>query len=202
MDADEKKDPELFPDGTIRCFQTRYVEDDDDETDEEAAKKPHAPIVNVIQTFRREGLTLKLIEEWVSDHEKDRRVKNEEYRIKYEAWTKEFKATDPLYLAYARLVKDPALSPEDYESVGQVYESWAENYPRPAQGERRWCRRIIYQSKKDGKGATVDLGWAVDKGPIKLDFFRDGKSDGHQFFEHSAEGMHQAFTRAKEYANV
>lgn len=197
VDADEQKDPELDPDGTMRAFMTRYTDDDEDdeETDEEAAKKPHAPIVDVVRTYKREGLKFKLVEEWVSDYEKDRRVKREEAEKRYQEWTANFKATDPLYLAYAELVKDPGLSPEEYMSIGQTYDGWGGEWKGH---ERRWCRRII--THKGKTGPTVDLEWAVETGPIKLVLYRDGKSAGDKFYPHSVEGMRQAFADAKEFA--
>jgi hypothetical protein len=200
VDADERKEPELDPDGTMRAFMTRYTDDDDDEeeTDEEKAKKPKDPIVDVIRTYRRDSLKFKLIEEWASDYEKDRRIKREEWERKDKEWTANFKATDPLYLAYAELVNDPALSPADHTGVGQTYDDWAKGSDWSGK-ERRWCRRIV--THKGKTGPTVDLEWAVDTGPIKLVFYRDGKSDGHKFFEHSVEGMKSAFAAAKEYAH-
>ncbi len=202
VDADEKKAPELDPDGTMRCFMTRYTDDDDDDednetADEEKAKRLKDPIVDVVRTYKREGLKFKLVEEWVSDYEKDRQVKREAWERKDREWTANFKATDPLYLVYADLVKDPALSPEEYMSIGQTYDGWSDDWKGK---ERRWCRRII--THKGKTGPTVDLEWAVDTGPIKLVFYRDGKSDGHKFFEHSVEGMTQAFAAAKEYSPI
>lgn len=201
VDADEKKEPELDDDGTMRCFMTRYIEDEDHEedTDEEKAKVPPAPIVDVVRTYKRDGLKFKLVEEWVSDYEKDRRKKREEWQRKDAEWTANFKATDPLYLAYAELVKDPALSPEDYMSVGQTYDDWSKGSDWTGK-EKRWCRRII--THKGKTGPTVDLEWAVETGPIKLVLYRDGKSDGHKFFEHSVEGMGAAFAAAKEYVHA
>jgi hypothetical protein len=199
VDADEKKDPELDPDGTMHCYMTRYIEDEDHEedTDEEKAKVPPAPIVDVVRTYKRDGLKFKLVEEWVSDYEKDRRKQREEWERKDKEWTANFKATDPLYLSYAELVKDPALSPEDYMSIGQTYDGWAKGADWSGK-EKRWCRRII--THKGKTGPTVDLEWAVETGPIKLVMYRDGNTAGEKFFEHSVEGMKQAFAHAKEFA--
>jgi hypothetical protein len=201
VDADEKKEPELDPDGTLRCYQTRYVEDEDheDDSDEEKAKVPPEPIVDVLRTYKRDGMKFKLIEEFVSDYEKDRRRRNVEAEARFQAWKENFKATDPLYLVYAEMVKDPALSPEEHMGIGQTYETWSKGSNWAGQ-EKRWCRRII--THKGKTGSTVDLEWAVDTGPIKLVFYRDGASAGHTFFEHSGEGMKQAFAAAKEFANV
>jgi hypothetical protein len=198
IDADERKDPELDADGTMRAFKTRYTDDDDEMTDEERAKLPNEPIVDVILTYKRAGLEFKLVEEWVSDYEEDSRIKRAEWERKDREWVANFKATDPLYLAYALLVKGSDVSPQDYyEGCGKTYEGWGDGW---SGNERRWCRRII--AHKGLKGPAVDLEWAVDTGPIKLVFFRDGKSDGHQFFEHSVDGMNLAFERAKEYSEL
>lgn len=199
VDVDDKRPPELSDDGTLKCFKTRYDDDDDDDeaTDEEKGRKDHAPIVDVIQTYKRDGLKFNLVEEWVSDYEKDRRKKREEWERKDAEWTANFKATDPLYLAYAELVKDPAMSPEEYMSVGITYDGWGDEWKGR---EKRWCRRIVKHTGKTGP--TVDLEWAVETGPIKLVLYRDGKSDGHKFFEHSVEGMKAAFATAKEYAHA
>lgn len=197
IEADEQREPELDLDGTLRCFMTRYIEDEDHEedTDEEKAKVPPAPIVDVLRTYKREGLRFKLVEEWISDYEKDRQKKREEWERKDREWTANFKATDPLYLTYAELVEDPELSPEDYHGVGITYDGWGGDWKG---NEKRWCRRIV--SHKGKTGLTIDLEWAVETGPIKLVRYRDGDSAGDKFFEHSTEGMKQAFAYAKEFA--
>jgi hypothetical protein len=178
----------------VRCVFTREPDPDEDDTDEEAVKKA-ARRVDVIQTFRREGHKLVTIEEWVSDHEKLRRVEREEAAKKHEAWLAHFKATDPLYLAYEKLVADPALSPKFHLRTGQTHEGWCPDFDRK---ERRCWRRIV--THEGGKGPTVDLEWAVETGPIKLTLFRDGRADGNRFFEHSVDGMEQAVAFAKQYA--
>lgn len=197
VDADEKREPEIAPDGTITVYMTRYTDDDDedDETpDDQKKPKEAGPIVDVRKTYRREGLKLILVEEWVSEYEKDRRKRREEWEKKDAEWTANFKATDPLYLAYVELLKDPAFSPSDYMSVGTTYDGWGGEWKG---SEKRWCRRIV--NHKGKTGPTIDLEWAVATGPIKLVLYRDGKSDGDKFFEHSVAGMEQAFAFAKEY---
>lgn len=198
IDSDEKREPEILSDGTIRCFKTRYTEDedeDDEETAEDAARKPSEPIVDVISTFRREGLKLQLVEEWISDFEKDKRRKWEESAKAYEAWKTNFKSSDPLYLAYTHLVSDPELSPEAYETIGGTHKDWCPDFKGY---ERRWCRRII--THKGKLGTTVDLEWAVESGPIKLVVFRDGEHVEDKFFAHSETGMREAFAYAKRVA--
>ncbi len=135
------------------------------------------------------------IEEWISDHETDRRARRQEAERQYQAWLANFKATDPLYLAHLKLVEDPALSPDSRMSVGRTYDGWCAGFTLD---ERRYCRRIV--THRGENGPTVDLEWAVDTGPIKLVLYRDGKSDGHKFFEHSVAGMEQAFARARAHA--
>lgn len=197
---DDDKWPEVLPDGTIRCFQTYQPDDDEDEEDEGAPKEKRPSEERSIKTFRREGLKLVLIEEWVSEAEQGRRKRNEEARIRYEQEVADFKASDPLYLTYIELVKDPALSPDSYEGVGVTYEGWCPDFK---ERERRWCRRIV-GAKRDAKGQvikgewTIDLEWATKTGPIKLVIYQGGKASSEgKFFEHSVDGMRSAFSYAK-----
>jgi hypothetical protein len=188
VDVDEK--PPVIEGDLVRCFLTRDADPDEGDAGERAPRTRPRP-VDAILTFRREGLRLVAVEEWVSDHEKARRVEREEAAKKYEAWLASFKATDPLYLAYERLVEDPARR----VSVGRTYEGWCPDFHLE---ERRCCRRIV--EREGANGATIDLEWAVDTGPIKLVLYRDSRADGHKFFEHSVLGMEQAFAFAEEYA--
>lgn len=189
--ADDKW-PEVDADGTIRCFQTEEAYDEDDDDDEPADEK--RPIA-AIKTFQRDGLKLKLVEEWLSETEKKRRADNEEARQKYEQWLKDFKAGDPLYLTMLERLKDPAFKPEDYISIGVTHDRWCPDFDKQ---ERRVCRRIVKREDYDQPGFTVDLEWGADTGPIKLVIFKDGKHIEDKFFEHSVEGMNQAFSYAKE----
>lgn len=190
-DADAKQ-PVFNADGTITCFESEYVEsDDDDERSDEEIQKD-AP-VRVRKTFRRDGEKLVLVEEWVSEKEQERRRKNEEYQRQYEEWEANFKANDPLYVTYAALVKDPAFSPSDYQSRGITHKDWCPDFTKH---ETRWCRRIV----EKGKGSfTIDLEWAVETGPVKLVVYKDGKHLEDKFWmDHSAESMKAAFAYAKE----
>lgn len=192
---DNDKVPEIGANGTIRCFQTRYIDDSidknmtDEEYDEQEAERRANPIVDVIQTFHRDGLKLNLVEEWVSDYEKDRRVKREESEKKYQEWLANFKATDILYLTYLE-----SGFAKQHISIGYTYDGWGGDWNGK---DKRCCSRII--THKGKIGATIDLEWGVETGPVKLVLYRDGKSDGHKFFEHSVEGMEQAFEFAKSY---
>ena len=182
---DDDVEPTFESDGTIKFYQP---DPDDDDSDEEtpASERP----VAAIQTFKREGLKLVRISEWVSDTEQKRRQERDDAERKYEEWRANFRATDPLYLTYAELVKDPTLSPDSYESHGITHDRWCPDFK---EREARWCRRII-----KGDALTIDLEWAVKTGPIKLELYRAGKHVEDKFFPHSTEGMHAAFAYAKE----
>jgi hypothetical protein len=174
-DADAKQ-PVFNADGTITCFESEYIESDEDEDEGNQKEAP----VRVRKVFRREGMSLKLVEGWVSEEEQERRRKNEEYERQQAEWVRQFKTTDPLYLTYADMVKDPALSPSDYET--------------------RWSRRIV--SKKQTRGYALDLEWAVETGPVKLVVYKDGKHHEDKFWmEHSVESMQAAFEYAKSLVN-
>jgi hypothetical protein len=193
--SDDKLWPKFEPGGIVRCYETRYIEIEDDETDEAYEEREKNAPVDVIKTFRRDGMKLVLVEEWQSDYEKERQRKNEEARIAHEKWKAEFRSTDPLYLVYSGLLKDSALSPDEYEGIGQTYDGWCPDFKA---NERRWCRRIVAQ-KKDKKPAwTVDLEWGTDTGPIKVVVFKDGNTFETKFFEHTPESMRAAFTYAKK----
>lgn len=191
---EDSKWPEIAADGTLRWFQTNGG-NDDEEDEEGKPKRP--PIEKSITTLKREGLKFVVVSEWVSEAEKADRLAREESERKYEAWKEEFKANDPLYLAYAELVKDPALSPEDHMGIGITYENWCPHFKGE---ERRWCRRIVTRGDATyGKkgSATIDLEWAVVTGPIKLVIYKDGKHVEDRFFEHSVAAMNEAFAYAK-----
>lgn len=174
--------PSIEADGTVKAYE---LESDDDEDDDDEKER----VVSAIQTFKREGLKLTRIDEWVSEAEKQRRLNREEATRKWDAWVAEFKAADPLYLTYSKLVKNPVLSPEDYESYGVTHENWCPDFKTQ---ETRWCRRIVRKKDK----LTVELEWGAKTGPVKLVICRDGKHVEDKFFDHSVEGMQAAF----EYA--
>ena len=172
--------------GLIRCYVTRE-EDDDEEEGVEPARE-----TRTITTFRREGNQLKFVEEWVSEEEKVRRKKNQEARERYEAWEKNFKACDALYLTYKSRVQEAKtqLKVSDWESHGITHDGWCSDFKLK---ETRWCRRL---NDSGGKGCTLDLEWAVETGPIKLVIWKNGKHSKDMFFEHSVAGMNRAFDLA------
>lgn len=182
---DDIRWPAFEPDGSIMFYQSEDDEDPEIPGDRRVASH---------KSFRREGDKLVFLHEWVSDREKQRRADRKKAEEAFEAWKEEFKKSDPLYLAYARLVSDPALSPEEYMGLGVVHDSWCPDYKSEGEKERRWCRRIV---TKPGKtGLEVGLEWAVDQGPVKLVVHKNGDHAGDEFFEHSAAGMEAAFARA------
>jgi hypothetical protein len=192
VDMDQKA-PELRPDGTLVCFETRDDDSSDVQGDEDGAAPEAAPIVDVTNTFRRDGLTFVLVSSEVSDWEQNRRIERKLAREKYDEKMAVFKASDPLYLNYAELVKDAALSPEDHCSIGITHDGWCPDFKVE---EQRYCRRIVKSKKK--RGTTVDLEWGMVTGPIKLVVCRDGNKAEDKFFEHSVQGMRNAFALAKE----
>jgi hypothetical protein len=184
---DDDRWPEFGTDGSIKCFDTMDHSDDDDD-DEDETEKPAT--VNATKAFKREGLQLVLVEEWVSEEEKARRIRREESNRKYEAWKAEFKTTDPLYLTTTKLEKEAPFTPASHDSIGFTYKGWC---PDETVSETRWCREIARKSKD-----SIEVEWGVKVGPIKLCLRRDGKVE-NQFFEHSAEGMEKAFAYARTW---
>lgn len=189
-DADSKW-PEI--DGDIfKCFESSR--DDDDDEDEEKPTKGSSGFKS-IKTFKREGLQLVLVDEWVSEAEQQYRKEQKEANERHEAWKADFRANDPLYLAFkARLKSDTWLSPEEHESYGITHSNWCPDFKEQ---ETRWCKRI-HGRRGGSKGWTIDLDWAVKTGPVKITLFKDGNSHSTKFFPHSVEGMNEAFDFAKE----
>lgn len=179
--------PTFNPDGTITCFQSEEVEDDSDDEED----PPPGPIV-ATRTFRREGLKLLIVNEWVSEKELARRKANEEASARYEAWLTNFRASDPLYLAMRAKLKDTVFKDADaYDGVGQTYSNWCPDFKVV---ERRMCRRIIKANPY-----SIDLEWGTDTGPVKLVIFKDGKHLEDKFWaEHSAASIEAAFDYSKK----
>jgi hypothetical protein len=172
----------------VKTFESRFTNEEDEDSDEDTSQAPRTE--KAIKTFRREGNKLVLVEEWVSEDEKERRQKQKEGNEKFEAWKTEFRATDPLYLAHKSRLNDHGLKPDDYESYGTTHDTWCPDFKEK---ETRWCKRIV---NGKSKGYTIDLEWAVKTGPIKLEIYKDGKSLDAKFFGHSVEGMNAAFDHA------
>lgn len=183
---DDNKWPTFEPDGTIKTYSTKTYNDDDDD-EEDTKDKPE--VLKATKTFIREGSKLRLLNEDVSEEEKIRRQKNEEGWKKYNEKIKIFKESDPLYLCCDKLVKDKALSPEDYYSTGITHKDWCPHFKIE---EKRFCRRIVKKDK-----ITIDLEWGMYTGPIKVVIYKKGKHFGDKWFDHSVEGMENAFKEIK-----
>jgi hypothetical protein len=186
--SEDSRWPTFEPDSVIKTYYTKAEEEDEDGN--EIPDKP--PVLRATKTFVREGLKLRLLNENVSEDEKTLRKEREEAHQKHEEKMKRFKETDPLFLAYAKLVKDRALSPEDSCGIGITHENWCPHFKLR---EQRFCRRIVQNKKKK---LTIDLEWGMDTGPIKLVIWKKRNHSEDKWFEHSAEGMNQAFKTVKE----
>jgi hypothetical protein len=213
LDADEGKKPVFMDDGRVICYQTsqfflplgKYENDITLEEleamtpemsaayDDEDNRDIWKIVEDVKITLRRDGDRMIITDKWISEEEQERIKKRKEANRRYNEWKKNFKNTDPLYLAYQRLLEEKKLPAEKYESTGITHKDWCPDFDKE---EKRWCRRII---KKDdtNKTLTVDLEWAVETGPIKLRIWKDGNSGEDKFFPHSVEGMEEAFAHAK-----
>ena len=191
----DDKWPEFLEDGTIKVFQVRSEDEDDESKMFQGKSENKEDGVVAFSRFRRDGIKLFVVEDWVSDAEKERRAQQAENMRKYEEAKKHFKATDPLYLAYVGLVNDPALSPDENMGVGCTYDGWCPDFKGD---ERRWCRRII--SHKGKVGYAADLEWAEKTGPIKLIIYKDGNTAETKFFGHSVDEMKAAFAYVKKVA--
>lgn len=192
LDNLAEKWPTVDENEIICCYQTdEDLEDDDGNIIKE-------PTILSTLKFKRDGLKLVLIEEWASEKEQANRIAQAKWWKEYNRRISLFKETDELYLTHLELVKDPKLSPSNYATTGTTYEGWCKDFDKK---EERWCRRIIDHYKSLGKYA-VDLEWAAITGPIKIVVWKDGKHFEDKFFEHSVDGMKQAFKYAKGVCEI
>lgn len=181
--------PIFNADGTITAYLSEWLESDEYEDDEEEDKPGE---IRVTWTYRREGMKLVLLNEWVSEKEKANRIASAKAQAEYEAWRKEYEATDPLYLAFVELSKDPIFTQEEWLGRGVTHERWCPGFTVV---EPRWCKRIV---KRGNTPYTVDLEWAIKTGPVLLEIFKDGKHlEKKIFWEHSVESMQAAFAYAR-----
>lgn len=191
IDSDDRK-PELFPDGTIKVFQTEYTEPENDTEPEEEEEKL-GPIA-AWTTYRREGLKFVELESWVSEKEQGRRQRNKEYNERQAKWWADFKANDPLFLTMLEGVKDPVFKPSDYYSTGITHERWCPDFKKE---ETRVYRRI-HERGKNKTGYSIDLEWGAVTGPVKLVIYKDGQTSEDKFWmDHSVESMKAALAYAK-----
>ena len=202
LHGDYPKDPDFNQDGTITIFETSdfYLplgKYDNDIELEELEALPRGEMdkienwrvdINKKITLQRQEDKMVITNTWVSPEEQERERRRAEVNERWKAWRKKFTTTDPLYLRYLERLKDPDLTPETYEGTGVTYLGWAPGFDKK---ERRWCRRILKSA--DDQPYTVDLGWAVETGPIKLTIYKDGNSHDEKYFSHSAEAMNEAF---------
>jgi len=179
---DDLKWPTFESDGTIKTYCTE-TNDDDDDDEEDSTSKPE--VIRSVKTLVREGLTFKILSEEVSEKEKIKKAKQEESHRLYEEKMKIFKETDPLYLRHLELIKDKAFSPESHYGIGVTHKDWCPHFKVE---EKRFCRRIMASKK-----IVIDLEWGMYTGPIKLVVYKNGKFVGDKWFEHSVEGLEQAF---------
>lgn len=189
IDADWTK-PSFEIDGTIKVYQTD-MEDDMDED----SPNDYKPVGIVAWTkYKREGLNLIEVEAYVSDDEEEKRRKNKEASEKRDAWMKNFKATDPLYLAMLDGLKDPLFIAEKYIWTGITHKGWCPDFDKQ---ETRMIRCI--HKHEDDKGYTAALEWGIETGPIKLILSKDGKTLETKFWhQHSVKSIEEVFAYTKK----
>ena len=179
-DDNSEKWPEVKPDGTVTCYKCNYAA---------ASEDPPREVVDSIKIFKREGLTLVLQNEWVSDEEKANRQQQEKSNSDYAQWWKDFRASDTLYLKYkALLANSSILRPEQYEGLGVTYKGWCPSFDAE---EKCYSKQLHRPKTKAGKRITLE--WGVNTGPIKVLVSQRGKQFEDKFFEHSEAGMEAAF---------
>lgn len=173
----------VMEDDTIQCTYTREL---DDESEIEAVTE-----ITSIITLARDNDKFKIIREYISDAEIERRQKQKEGNERHRKWLEEFQKSDPLFLLMNKLSSNME-GKDTHFSTGIIHDRWCPDYNA---GEKRMCKRVVCT-----KTLTVDVEWGVDVGPIKVISY-SGLSKSvltNKFFmEHSINSMEQAF----EYVN-
>lgn len=197
VDADERP-PTFEEDGTIKCYQTKDPHEDDE--DYEGDTPVEDRVLASIVTLRREGSKLVKADEWVSEAEQQYRAEQEAFRVKHEQQWKEYRATDSLYTLSMELRSNPAFDEKCSEGVGVTFSGWGEDYWDGR--ESRVCLDLIRHHKRK---PTIELEWATKTGPIKLivwqkKLFQKQPVKIVRWFEHSEQGMRDAFAASVEAA--
>ena len=173
IDGDYEENKPIFnPDGTITTNEYRTLDEYDEDLDD--YKK------ELIRTYtlKRDGLTLHLINDWVSDAEKQRKIEYAKLKAEYDATVAEFKKSDPLYLKHLELCKNVKLNPSTYCYMGYNHDVKEDTYGRT----------ILSNSTY-----SVELNWGFYVGEIELKITKNQKRQDTIKFPHSVEGMEQAF---------
>lgn len=184
------KDPDVDASG-FTIWETRRVEPEDPEADD--IEQPVA-----WKKFRREGLQLVKIDEWVAEAEQKLRAEEAARREAWEAAWKEYKATDLLYRCAMESFRGcgfEVATPVDGVYIGQCYAGWCPDFTEEDQriGRRLYTGRKMRTS--DDR-VTADLEWGRNKAPVKLILYKNGASWETRWFPHSVEGIEQAFFEA------
>lgn len=189
--------PEIDSDGVLHHFEVEENEDSESCSCEQcSADKKETPVTYIqksISLFRREGMKFVRFSEWVSDDEQKLRKKRKEDREKWDRKIENFLKEDPLYLTAKKLLENPAFHQDHFGSFGITYKGWCPDFDKK---EQRFCSRI--HEKISGCKLSIDLEWAMDTGPVKLVIWVDGKLSEEVFFEHSVDGIRQAFEKAEK----
>ena len=199
IDAENKK-PTINPDGTIVCYDVRTEDDDEDDDDEDDDDEddddePEGYVV-ATKTFKREGLTLTLVDEWVDEAEK---VRREEWALRQKEWKAAwqlYKETSPLYLRVEeRVESSEEFNAASYFGIGRCYQGWCPHFDEE---DGRVSRRIANRKSVGKDTITLDLEWGREKAPVKLIVYKNGNKLEVKWFDHSVTGIDCALDYALE----
>lgn len=194
LDADRQA-PTFEPDGTIVWYQTKYGKpgDEDDYEPEDDDGNPREQRIVATRTFKREGLKLIEIAEWVAEDEQKHRAEQAEGRRKWDEWCNTYKTTDPLYLRVRELSKEAPFKPSQYFGSGVTHDSWCPDFKVQ---ETRVCQDVL---ENDTHRIAIEI--AAKTGPVKLVLtdLKAHKSENLFFMDHTVESVDKAFAAARDY---
>lgn len=159
--------PSFENDGTIKVYQTRYEPDDDSSSLNE---------IVAYSRLKRNEFNFELVESYVSDEEKERRLKYQAEEIARGKELDDFKKSDPLHAIIMGKLGDQIR----YTSHGITFDGWCPTWSGKEQ-------RFVY-SFADSK----DIEFGILSSPVKI-----SSPEGKQFFERTEKGLQEAISALK-----
>lgn len=144
------------------------------------------PLVDTsIIKLRRQDNKMIVYDVWESEQEIFRRKETARLELEHKAKIAEFTNNDPLYLKYLELTAQyKLLCKESYGSAGS---HWVSDFRKE---ETLLCVRLFDRASQP---YTVDLSWAIDTGPIKLNIYKDGAEYETRIFKaHTTQNIEKA----------
>lgn len=204
VDAIGGKNPVWLSNDTVKCFQCSEIYTQFDKTYDELTEEEIEQLsdndddwswrVDATLTLQRQGNRMVTISEELTEKEKENRAKQKEANEKWEAWHKDFKENNELYLTLKEYADKFNINWDKHLGFGGGgrITAWFRE-------SRKWFHNIPLL--RVFKLRSVDLEWTKDNdSPIRV---RLWDKCGHKYndveFEASKDGMISALSLVKKH---